>query len=724
MGQTKIISDGTGSILTSGILSDERRPAFLNRNLKQALKAHQAGEGLQDRNQSGTSTSRPRWDASPLHQPPWTNDKSNHLRYLDINLKGISSVKTINSGKFDNRGALPNCFAFDVNIDVSIRQAYTARPFYFRTIAAQLHVTLFGGVTSIIINQRERIRVRGAELKPFITVGDGGHYAITATLRFSDPEHRDMESFLKFADLEYPLLKMELPSRLQAMWHDVKRPAQPKRSIYQSANLPLFSDPHSSIGFELRSVGLALQMELKWVSRAKSTLEDYMQTRKSANSTFSFTRPPARNVRSRYELSFDYWGRTVVLRSLMCLICGRYEFGHIDDLRLHLDCVHISSKYSWRLLKEVNGTQYWQCKSAHTKATRRDAIEDDGEDRPLPILAPRRPFSQTDYLENGDDSWQKQARQEMFEWEYETETESESESDTNVSTTEETKETTRPQSKATNNFSRASIYRQEFKATLMKPVRSKKKYKVPPAPAGTTFFRSRSKRILKTDEEISESEDDIDTDWLRLKTEAEITRNRNIPEAAKRFLKGWNAYLQAERPQSDLHFRDTLIRFAHFKGPWMQKEGLIGDFATLIQELRDLEIITSHIHNAAMTLATDVRQNHGPRRRTRKSSNLDYEGDIEMLPGDDNASSDPIIPENGVKSQHGKCLCGRQADVHKRQPVIYCESIYCLRHAFHISCVVQAWKPNGEPLPEREDWYCKDCEEDPDNDTGYRRWYS
>lgn len=139
-------------------------------------------------------------------------------------------------------------------------------------------------------------------------------------------------------------------------------------------------------------------------------------------------------------------------------------------------------------------------------------------------------------------------------------------------------------------------------------VPNRKKYKVPRAPPGITFYRTVTKRALVEGEYVSESDDDIDMSWIKQRRTGE-TSDPNMPEEAKAFIKVFDDYLEDERLTADLHLGDALVRFADKHSGWLKQRWAAKEFLKKSGELRDDGIISEavfqHFEELLRETATD-----------------------------------------------------------------------------------------------------------------------
>ncbi|KAF2491570.1 hypothetical protein BU16DRAFT_122340 [Lophium mytilinum] len=268
---------------------------------------------------------------------------------------------------------------------------------------------------------------------------------------------------------------------------------------------------------------------------------------------------------------------------------------------------------------------------------------------------------------------------------------------------------------------------EEVLQQLPAPIR--KRHKVPPAPRGITFFRTLSKRPLEEGESASESDDDIDITWLKLRRNG-ATSDSDTPESAKTLIKRLDDHMEDEQLTDDLHVGDAIVRFTSQNREWLQESDHAQQLLKKAAELRDDDIITeavyqhckkitqmdpvesskSRLHNRTMGLCSTPPRTPAtssasfssvdaePRKRKRSNTKgrgpsqpQDTDGDVEM--------SEPSPPDSRQLSKdrgqsrtlvNGRCLCGEQAEaVDNLREIIWCDNpvslISSLIHFHHVT---------------------------------------
>ncbi|KAI9658057.1 MAG: hypothetical protein M1821_002717 [Bathelium mastoideum] len=115
------------------------------------------------------------------------------------------------------------------------------------------------------------------------------------------------------------------------------------------------------------------------------------------------------------------------------------------------------------------------------------------------------------------------------------------------------------------------------------PPRRRKRFKVPPAPPGLSFFRTATKHPLHTGDLASESDDSGPDDaWTLRKSHAALfsATAPGLPREVRACIALFDAHLRAERLAGDVHVGDAVVRFLRAKRP------VLARWPALAQEVR------------------------------------------------------------------------------------------------------------------------------------------
>lgn len=293
--------------------------------------------------------------------------------------------------------------------------------------------------------------------------------------------------------------------------------------------------------------------------------------------------------------------------------------------------------------------------------------------------------------------------------------------------------------------------------------KQRKTYVVPKAPAGVTFFRSITKRPLKAGEEVSESDDEMDEEWLRLRKYAEIEKEP-VSGQAKLFLKEFDIFIRDENLESDLHLGDALVRFSREKGPWFwTATGVFEEFQVKLDQLLQDDLISHEVHTGCIKIvnshkppdqahelsqkltelnvhtATAASPTPPPthdrttRHKRRKGKAVithngqltpltaDSDGDVMMrettLQTNLQPHPHPTQEDEDADPPYDMCYCGQDAlSSSNTAATMACSCIDCVRRNFHVACVQKkhaeqpsAKQPSAPFDAKQRNWTCDEC---------------
>ncbi|ORY01510.1 hypothetical protein BCR34DRAFT_592239 [Clohesyomyces aquaticus] len=428
----------------------------------------------------------------------------------------------------------------------------------------------------------------------------------------------------------------------------------------------------------------------------------------------------------RLGITWVYLTETLKRNSLECLHCQHKGFETVDELRHHLYSMH--DHFHYRFDEE---TTTFESDVAHHKADTR-ASDKASDPKEMTIINPVQDFDLSKSL-NGDKSYERKARGEKAK-----------------------------RRKAAQGQGQAQGTAHEWKKTKPKSpedvvlaprVVATKVFKVPSIPEGLRLHRTVTKRPLQPGEEVYESDNEPDTTWLDLKKKAIIINDPDIPEKAKIFINAYDAHMRKEGVHGDVHVGDALYRFIHSKGDWIIDTDLGPELVMKSKELFEDNIIEPVMFrevlrymvktSKGLLIPTDssdlalFKERFEPALVTLKEQDITYDQEMEDIPeaeledrptpprtykrkGKERAAADVEMVDVDVAIPYETCLCGDGAFVsyNSTKPVIWCNNDDCIRHAFHIECVLKTWHLTVQLNPKSQNWFCKDCELDPTIETG------
>jgi hypothetical protein len=573
-----------GNILLYDYLSKKRAPVLLNRNLTRALRIHRhLSENNSSRGLVGDSHDlRPAW-----HPPLWDDldDMVDHERSKGsfvLEIHGLQSLTGTSARRLSEhiepvRKAQALVHA-KCTVQVAVFSSFSdslciSKPAQDATL--QSTARQVGGTVAV---ETERINI---DLKDFNhdipQTGTSNAYKMNISINIkTQQDAEELYSHLASA----PLYKRGPPTRLSTTWTNILE-CQTGKVV-----LPLR-------GWQEDSLELGLEVTMYWTSGpGESILTTHNRhLRASVGQPDACINPPTNppTEKSTIKLIFIYATATYERSSLGCPHegCQRRRPTDIDDLRMHLDSWHDYFRY--KVKKEdadVAGNETWVFKSevSDHSAQRAEQRASARADEPFDIrmISPHEPFNQRQYLDEDNDEYRRRCK---------------------VS-----KQYTAPRAAVTVPMSGLlPLIRKLPDQVQNRPVREKKRYAVPEAPAGITFFRSSSRRPLTTGECISESDDEVDDSWIKLRKSAEFDKEEYLTDTIKRFLKAYDSHMWDERLQSDVHVGDALVRFVREKCDWIWQESVFEPFTQKLDELFRDNIISKEVHNGCLEIVENAR---------------------------------------------------------------------------------------------------------------------
>ncbi|KAG0130187.1 VEFS-Box of polycomb protein-domain-containing protein [Tuber indicum] len=237
------------------------------------------------------------------------------------------------------------------------------------------------------------------------------------------------------------------------------------------------------------------------------------------------------------------------------------------------------------------------------------------------------------------------------------------------------------------------------------PVNKRRKYRVP-VPMnglqGLVFIRSRSKRFVYPDEELSESDDDVDEGWLQMEHKEIIEDFTDVARNEMTFMQLWDRHLFLERPIGYSHIPQVLIRFAREQAENMRTSQLLVEFWKHCLNLVQYGIIDTE----CVAFCMRVIKGEGQWSSAGQTKwGIGLSGPL-VLDAQEAAptkveDTDVIDCLQAPEIISGFCTCGKPFD---KPEMVLCNGNKCNTRWFHRSCV------DAERM--QEGWRCKICQEE------------
>jgi len=719
----------SGNILLYDYLATKRAPVFLNRSLARALRAHRhlLSKDTLTEDQSGPGH-HPR---SKWRPPSWDDlddmvaleaaNGSFNLEVHNIRLHGAQPA-----ARSSDRSARARKARALLRVKTSVRASfYPEGSQVCRVKATETavlkadHRSVHGKVTVDMDPILVKPQSLASNWRP--TLSDNGFSMELRMTFISVEEAREFYEYMGVNDM------VATPLQLVTVYDNIMQcPA--------GTTVLRVKDQAKQVAFDL-------EVCMFWANTtALSILERSNRKLRSREKPIRpyLTPPLDSDRRSCFQLKFVYGSKVVKKSSLACPHdgCRVRRLADIKDLRMHLDSLHDHFRYTaTQEMVDDQGVQYWRfnCEIADHRSEQR-ASEHADEPFDNHVTAPRQPFDIDKHLDGNTEFHQ-------------------------VATQRPSSRCTWPRGKLTSSATtQLPLRRKPPEEVQVRPTRPKKRYIVPEAPPGIALFRSVTKQPLEAGQVISESDDELDLEWMKLRKRAEVERERSSGPI-KRFQIIFDEFMQDEHLQADIHASDAIVRFTRERGSCLFAENLLGELRTKLAELLEDNIISKDVHTACLDLvgatraeppATDDILQHltklqdqseemalhtaGHRTQRRPEANGDRKGKEKAVITDTGhltpitADSDgdleireallhsrtimqppkPVLP---AEPAYDECYCGEDAmSAHGASPVIACSQVDCIRRHFHIQCVQSRTNIVLSPINlRRRDWTCDDC---------------
>ncbi|KAH7411890.1 hypothetical protein DE146DRAFT_751040 [Phaeosphaeria sp. MPI-PUGE-AT-0046c] len=762
----------SGNILLYDYLSARRAPVFLNRNLTRALRVHQQlSEGTVSPITTGDQ---------PNSRSTWKPPDHDTLDYM-MDLAG-------SRGSFilDVHRIVPRTAPVAISTPEQVRHNTKSRVLIRTTSTLQVEIspTLPGLQGNSIVYQTASLQKtqqagdddrsvsicteRIVVTPTFPSALPQKEYKIRVTIEIDDPSGAD--EVFKYL-LPEGKKRPKNSNRLSAEWSNILRCPSNKNVLLA----PIYHWQGSS--------KFGLEVSMCWASFSEnSILEAHKRLLRRLPSSKILTRSLTPNMTDKQVKATFKYGDKIMMEDGFICPHERDKFKDAGDLRVHFDLKHMDFTLqaiphgvdsdgveNWTFICEVS--PYKSRKGKQRPSARADesysylhlSSEAGLEARPLTRLyhrftnpafkkfadsvsfldrpfdnhwnAPAIHFNREQYLSEGNDDFTRLGRSK--------------------------KSYTEPRATETMPMNTRGAQNQSLPDRIPEraPKERKKRYPVPAAPPGVTFFRARSKRPLVTGECVSESDNETDDTWISSRKSAEFDKKVNVSTATKEFLKVFDTHMRSEQLHSDLHAGEALIRFAHKKRAWIRRQDVHDAFNKKLDELLEDKIISEMVHAECVDIVESAghvmgKGNHEISERlaqleVRESSHddlydglpplrsnerrpdkgkgkakvtdtghltpitADSDGDLEMREAalSIEVGSASTVKETVPPLPYDQCLCGEDAQAsYRKSPFIACTSLNCIRRTFHYNCIKDRWKVTQDFRALRKlAWICEDC---------------
>jgi len=330
---------------------------------------------------------------------------------------------------------------------------------------------------------------------------------------------------------------------------------------------------------------------------------------------------------------------------LQCPHCTQNSFGNVEELRLHLECLHPNLKYTLGEPVATNDgvVQIVLIGVLDTSYADKRASDNVPDARAVSVVGPKRPFNRKKHLA-GKNRWVQEAKQQQTKRK-QAEFLQASEAPTQRKAPEEVKDIPQPE---------------------------RKKFKVPTG-RKRAVYRLSSKRPLVPGEYVSETDDDIDRGPAKLKLTAFI-KGQGYTKEQENFILLWNEWMLEEKLTSYLFVGDACVRLTKHLAQTgqVQDPALVAEFEKKLRELLEDQIIDkavldwclARLHPQPSNAALQSDDQHRPRKRLRRTTKDDTT--TTTTTSTPQKPDNPAVPTatstaSGARSSRGKARSAVQA---------------------------------------------------------------
>ncbi|RPA84786.1 hypothetical protein BJ508DRAFT_359496 [Ascobolus immersus RN42] len=258
------------------------------------------------------------------------------------------------------------------------------------------------------------------------------------------------------------------------------------------------------------------------------------------------------------------------------------------------------------------------------------------------------------------------------------------------------------------------------KAVKILPPRHKRMSKVPKAYHkwdSRVFVRSKTKRFLEEGEVVSESDDDVDEEWLKDAHDSVIDDFTDVSISEKRLIKLWDRHIFEERPAAARFMPAVLVRFVRKHREQIAETELLVEFWKLGLSLIQCNSIDASCLTECMKM---LKGEHGWSSFGKSKFGIGLgvtDPNERPMPGDYALEDWELVDqttlltirENNEKrvekpreDNFGPCICG---EPWTKFGMVACDGEDCAKRMFHMDCMF----PKGHERPDH--FLCPDCKQ-------------
>lgn len=310
------------------------------------------------------------------------------------------------------------------------------------------------------------------------------------------------------------------------------------------------------------------------------------RSRKSRQKRQEVSSPVKQNVQVSYAWDIETRtplareSRTTSLEGLYCPVCHAQEFASLERLQFHFCNIHDKYKFIIEGMEDDPATN--KLKSVRfrievAEIVRPRAANHVKDEREFSWQRPKRPFDIEAYI-SGETSWTGALPRRRT---------------VGTAQAQQGSGTATPSALP---LDRKHTFRPAAEVREI-PLLVRKKFEVPAAKTRkeTSFYRSISHKVMKTGEMLSETDDEIDNDWLVKKQNDAIAETEEWTAAEKNFRQRWNMHIMSEGCPSARYVSDSLIRFVRKNANWLKDMDMLDQFHDLTATLMERGLMDAKI---------------------------------------------------------------------------------------------------------------------------------
>ena len=221
----------------------------------------------------------------------------------------------------------------------------------------------------------------------------------------------------------------------------------------------------------------------------------------------------------------------------------------------------------------------------------------------------------------------------------------------------------------------------------------RRKYRLPAVP-GVRFYRTVSKRPFLQDEDLIESDDDLDESWLHERLHDDL-KYLNVSPGAQEFIEDFNAFVGTGAFATSDLLQGGIISFTRKHKEKTRDKEWRAAYKDRLRILLNHRIVERDAVKRCMALMKGRAAAEAP--TTAASSALSGASAKEVLLG--RTDSGTARSEEGHDLPRDLCICGERAD--SGHGTLMCDGEDCVRLRFHMECVKVDRRVDG--------WMCGDC---------------